>query len=77
MVGLDPVVGVLVGAMPCKWQLLHYLPPGDTGARSVVTSAGLTLVVPMARSKHCRAAVASRRGATNTSMTCPNWSIAR
>jgi hypothetical protein len=24
MVGLDPVVGVLVGAMPCKWQLLQH-----------------------------------------------------
>jgi hypothetical protein len=31
----------------------------------------------MARSKNRRAAPASRRGETNTSMTCPHWSIAR
>jgi hypothetical protein len=31
----------------------------------------------MARSKHRRAAVMSRRTQTNTSMTWPNWSIAR
>jgi hypothetical protein len=37
----------------------------------------MTLVVPIARWKNPRAAVASRRGETNTSMTCPCWSIAR
>jgi hypothetical protein len=43
----------------------------------VVTSAGAIFVVPIARSKKRRAAFASRRGETNTSMTCPNWSMAR
>jgi hypothetical protein len=43
----------------------------------VVISAGLTLVVPMARWKNRWAAVAARGVAMTTSMTCPNWSIAR
>jgi hypothetical protein len=38
---------------------------------------GRILVVPMACSKNRRAALTSRRGETNTSMTWPNWSIAR
>jgi len=50
---------------------------GYAAGRSVVTSIGMTLVVPIARSKNRRAAAVSRRGETNTSMTCPNWSIAR
>src|SRR5829696_7733626 len=50
---------------------------GYTGALSVVTSMGVTLVAPLARSKNRRAAAASRHGDTNTSMTWPNWSIAR
>src|SRR4029453_10321007 len=50
---------------------------GYTGAWSVITSTGATCIVPMARWKNRRAAAASRRGDTNTSMTCPNWSIAR
>jgi hypothetical protein len=50
MVGLDPVVGVLLGAMPCNGSSSSNT-AGYTGARSVVISAGLTLVVPMARSK--------------------------
>jgi hypothetical protein len=39
---------------------------GYAAARSVVTSIGVTLVVPIARSKHRRAAALSRRGETNT-----------
>src|SRR4029453_15753016 len=50
---------------------------GSTGAWSVIPSTGATCIVPMARWKNRRAAAASRRGDTNTSMTCPNWSIAR
>jgi hypothetical protein len=46
-------------------------------AWSVVTSIGVTLVVPIARSKNRRAAAVSRREETNTSMTWPNWSTAR
>jgi hypothetical protein len=42
-----------------------------------MTSSGVTFVAPSARSKHQRAAAASRRGETNASMTWPNWSIAR
>ena len=76
MVRLDSIVGVPVGAMPRRWQQLlqHYR---MVAARSVTTLAGVTLVALMARSKNRRAALASRRAETNTSMTCPNWSIAR
>ena len=50
---------------------------GYAAALSVMTSTGARLVVSMARSKNRRAALASRRGETNTSMTWLNWSIAR
>jgi hypothetical protein len=43
----------------------------------VVTSTGTTLVVPIARWKNRRAALAARRGETNTSITWPDWAIAR
>jgi hypothetical protein len=43
----------------------------------VVTSAGAIFVVRIARSKKRWAAFVSRRGEASTSMTCPNWSIAR
>src|SRR6266516_809889 len=46
-------------------------------AQSVVTSTGATFVTLMACSKNRRVAFTSRRGDTNTSMTWPNWSIAR
>ena len=59
MVALDAVVGIPVGAMPRRWeQLIEHL--GYVGARSVTTSTGATLVVAIARSKHRRAALASR-----------------
>jgi len=45
---------------------------GYTGALSVVTSTGVTLLAPIARSKNRWASFASRRGETNTSTTCPN-----
>jgi hypothetical protein len=44
---------------------------GYTGALSVVTSMGVTLVAPIARSKNRWASLASRRGET-TSTTCLN-----
>jgi hypothetical protein len=37
----------------------------------------LTLVAAIARWKNRWAALVSRREATKTSMTCPNWSMAR
>jgi hypothetical protein len=43
----------------------------------VVTSAGVIFVVPIAGSTKPWAALVSRREATKTSMTCPNWSMAR
>src|SRR5512132_36718 len=46
---------------------------GYTGARSVVTSTGRTLVEPMACWKNRWAASASRRVETYTSITWPNW----
>ena len=44
---------------------------------SVVTSAGEIRVRPIARLNKLRAALASLRGERKTSMTRPNWSIAR
>jgi hypothetical protein len=49
---------------------------GYVGALSVTTSIGVRVVAPTVRSKKRWAAVARRRWATNTSMTCPAWSIA-
>src|SRR5829696_4183718 len=46
-------------------------------ALSVTTSTGVILVVLMACSTNRRAGLASRCEDRNTSMTCPNWSIAR
>jgi hypothetical protein len=43
----------------------------------VTTSTGAIRIVPMALWKNLRAAFVSRRAETNTSMTWPNWSIAR
>jgi hypothetical protein len=76
MIGLDLVVGVRLGAMPRRWeQLLQH--DRMVAARSVATSTGWTLVVPMAWSKNRWAAVMSRRAEKNASMTCPVWSTAR
>ena len=50
VVGLDVVVGVPIGAMPSRRQQL-FQHACITGARSVTTSTGARLVVPMARSK--------------------------
>jgi len=49
-------------------------PSGEERRRQRV---GITLVLPIARSKNRRAALPSRRGDKYTSMTCPNWSMAR
>jgi hypothetical protein len=45
MVGLNPVVGVLLGAMPGCW---HQVLEHDRAARSVTTSTGSNFVVAMA-----------------------------
>jgi hypothetical protein len=45
--------------------------------RSVVTSTGEIRVRSIDRAKKRRAALASRRGEKYTSMTWPNWSMAR
>ena len=50
---------------------------GYTGAASVTTSVGRTFNVASARRKNRRAAAASRRAETSTSMTWPSWSTAR
>jgi hypothetical protein len=47
VVSLDAVVGVLVGSMPGRGQDFAST-PGYTGAWSVTTSTGVTLVVPIA-----------------------------
>jgi hypothetical protein len=46
-------------------------------AASVTISLGVTFNVDSARWKNRRAAPASRRADTSTSMTCPYWSTAR
>jgi hypothetical protein len=71
VVGLDPVVGILLGPMPGRRQQLLQQDRIDR-CRSVTTSTGVALVVPMARWKNRRAAVVSRRVKTKTSMTWPN-----
>jgi hypothetical protein len=76
VITFDPVLGVAVGAMPGRWQQLLQHDWGG-GCRSVMTSTGVIFVAPSARSTNRRAAAASRREETNTSMTWPNWSIAR
>jgi hypothetical protein len=55
VVALDPVVGVLVGAVPCRWQ--QRLQHAWVDRRLiVVTSEGVTLVAPIACLKNLRAA---------------------
>jgi hypothetical protein len=76
MIGLDLVVGVLLGAVPCRWeQVVH----DDRVRRSPIGDhlSRRDLGPPMARSKNRRAARASRCRDMNTSMTWPNWSTAR
>jgi hypothetical protein len=73
MVGLDPVVGVLLSAVPRRWQRIlqhrrvhRRLVGGDLDGRDLgrahrplEESVGFLRVAP-------------RRGETNTSATCPN-----
>ena len=62
VVGLDPVVGVLLGPMPRdRQQFVHHDRVGRGSA--VTTSTGATVVVPIACSKNWRAAWTSLRGA--------------
>jgi hypothetical protein len=62
--------------MPGRWQqLLQHDWVG--GCLVGDDPTGVILVAPSARSNYRRAAAASRRGETNTSMTWLNWSIAR
>jgi hypothetical protein len=71
VVGLKLIVGIAIGAVPGAGSSSP-ITSGYVGARSVTTSAGITLVVPIARSKNHRAALASRRAETNTSTTYPD-----
>jgi hypothetical protein len=76
VISLNAAVAILLSAMPRRRQQL--LQDGRIRRRrSVATSIGVTLVALMACSKNRRAAMASRRAETNTSMTCPNGSIGR
>jgi hypothetical protein len=73
---LDPVVGVSVGAVPCRWQQLlqrqriHRRPVGDDLGGPDLARADGPLEEPVGGHS-------IRRVETNTSMTCPSWSIAR
>jgi hypothetical protein len=76
MVSLDPIVGIAVGSMPGRReQLLEHC----RVHRRVVGDHldWRDRIVPMARWKNLRVPFVSRRAETNTSMTWPNWSIAR
>ena len=73
VVGGYAVGGVPPGAVPPRRDQLvqhHRLARGLVGD----DLTGVTVVEPIARSTNRPAASVSRRGATNTSMTCPNRS---
>jgi hypothetical protein len=76
VISRNPVVAILLGAVPRRRQQL--VQDGRIRRRLVGgDSIGVALVALMACSKNRRAAMASRRAETSTSMTWPNWSTAR
>ena len=76
MVALDPVVSVPVGAVPGRRQevfqhgRVHRRLIGDDLSRRDLRRTDRPLEEAMGR-------LVSRREETKTSMTCPNWSMAR
>jgi hypothetical protein len=76
VVGLDRVVGVGLRVMEGRGEQVID-DAGVRSIRSVVTSTGEIRVQSIAPSKKRRAARASQRGERKTSMTWPNWSMAR
>jgi hypothetical protein len=72
----DRVVRVLLDVMPRRRDQL-IKDGGVERAASVTTSLGTTFRVRSTRTKNRRAAAASRRAESRTSMTWPCWSIAR
>jgi 1-deoxyxylulose-5-phosphate synthase len=75
VISFDRVVGVLLHDMRASGTSSSST-PGSADARSVVTSAGRGACANI-RVKNRRAAAASRLGESSTSMTWPNWSMAR
>src|SRR5918994_1853388 len=75
VIGLNSVVGVPLGAVPGRLE--QVVQHRQVGQGAVGDDLEVTLVVVMARLKKRRAAAASRCVDKNTSMTWPNWSIAR
>jgi hypothetical protein len=76
VVGLEAVVGVPLRAVPRRWR--HTSSTfGCTAVMSVMTLVSVTSLSRWRVRRTAERAAASRRGETNTSMTCPNWSIAR
>jgi hypothetical protein len=75
VIGLDRIIRILLDVMPRRGQ--HLIENGGIDRRGVTTSLGLTFSVRMARVKNRRAAVASRREESSTSMTWPYWSTTR
>ena len=74
VIGFDRVLRISLGDVTGSgYQLIEH--PRVGGARSVVTSVG-DGPCSSARVKNRRVATMSRFSETNTSMTCPNWSIA-
>jgi hypothetical protein len=76
VVEFDPVVGI--GSVLCQapGATSSSRTGGQTAALSVMTSVG-DGPCSSARVKNRRVAAMSRFWETSTSMTCPNWSIAR
>ena len=76
VIGLNSVVGVPLGAVPGRLE--QVVQHRQVGRGSVGDDLDRSdLVVLMARLKKRRTAAAFRRVDMNTSMTWPNWSIAR
>ena len=73
--GFDPVVTVLFGDVPRRRQ--QFLQHAEVGRRLVGRDLDWPRRLLQRPGENRRAAAASRLPVASTSMTCPNWSIAR
>jgi hypothetical protein len=75
VIGLNPIVGIALGAVPGTQKDL--LEDGRVDRCLVGDDLGRAGPCSSARVKNRRVAARSRFGEANTSITYPNWSIAR